>query len=309
MNVVQLIAAVLGLAATGCDIALTRQEELLYVWKKPLCITFVRCLFVFTRYLPVAIQVIDLIFVSMWMDGTKHVPANVSCMRILLFRYLACFSMLVLLELVLMLRVFALYDRSRVIGVFLLLLLNSRIAGAAYTMQHAFRFEAGKIIFFSHCIPAITYRDSLNVVLIHGELTIQFLILVLVMKRTVWDLRQYSHLLLSVLKRDGLIVFGAVGVALLAIGVGSVKKGTVTVFIFPFFIPLVSAMGCHAILNLQKLGSAGADANPSEQQKDLELTTFNAMNLTAWDERTFQTINHLPNVLENEIVTIHRATV
>ncbi|KAF9066153.1 hypothetical protein BDP27DRAFT_1331044 [Rhodocollybia butyracea] len=300
---VQLIAAVLGLVATGCDIALTRREEVLYMWRKPLRITFVRCLFVFTRYLPVAIHIIDVIFVSMWMDGTEQVPAEVYCMRITIFRYFACYSMMMLLELALMLRVFALYERSRAIGVFLLFLLISRIAGAVYSMQRAVQF--GKITFIGHCLPAFTFNHAMNpiLVLIYGELAIQLLILALVMKRTIWDLRQYSHSLFSVLNRDGLIVFGAMGVAMIAIGVGTVKKGDGNAFIFPLFISFVSAAGCHTILNLQKLGS---DANLSEQKKDLELTTFDVMDLTAWDERTFQAVDYLPDSLEDGIVTMHK---
>ncbi|KAF9066152.1 hypothetical protein BDP27DRAFT_1404516 [Rhodocollybia butyracea] len=304
---VLLIAAVLGLVATGCDIALTRREELLYMWKKPLRITFVRCLFVVTRYLSVAIHIIDVIFASMWTNGTEQVPAEKYCMRILIFQFLACYSMVMLLEVVLMLRVFALYERSRAIGIFLLFLLISRSAGSIYAMQErVLRFDAVEIKFTSHCLPAFTFKHALSnpvVVFIYGEVTIQLLILALVMKRTVWDLRQYSHSLFSVLNRDGLVVFGAMGVAMIAIGVGSAKKGAATVFIFPLFISLISAAGCHTILNLQKLGLADTDTNTSEQKKDLELTTFDNMDFTTWDERTFSTVDHLPSALENEFVT------
>ncbi|KAF9070595.1 hypothetical protein BDP27DRAFT_591090 [Rhodocollybia butyracea] len=305
----QLVAAVLGLVATGCDIAITRRDELLYMWKKPLRITSIRCLFVFTRYLPIAIHIIDVVFIGMWVDGTEQVPAKVYCMRVLISRYLACYSMVVLLELALMLRVFALYDRSRAIGAFLLFLLISRIAGAVYhIMQRVLQSDAIKINFNNECIPVFTqFNHALSnpvVVFISSALTIQLLILALILKRTIWDFRQYSHLLFSVLKRDGLIIFGAMGVAMIAIGVGSAKKGA-AVFIFPLFISLISAVGCHTILNLQKLGSAGADANLSEQKKELELTSFNAMNITTWDERTFQMVDYLPNALENEIVTMH----
>ncbi|KAF9070593.1 hypothetical protein BDP27DRAFT_1419838 [Rhodocollybia butyracea] len=185
------------------------------------------------------------------------------------------------------------------------------IAGAVYhTVQRVLRLdsEAMEINFNSHCIPEFTFNQASSnpvMVFVYVELTIQLIILALVLKRTVWDLRQYSHLLLSVLKRDGLIIFGAMGVAMIAIGVGEAKKGTTAVFVFPLFISLISTVGCHAILNLQKLGSAGTDANPSEQKKELELTSFNAMDITTWDERTFQMVNYMPNALENETVTMH----
>ncbi|KAF9070596.1 hypothetical protein BDP27DRAFT_1362476 [Rhodocollybia butyracea] len=221
-----------------------RRNEVSYMWKKPLRITFVRCLFALTRYLPVAIHMIDVVFV----------------------------------EIALMLRVY-------------------------HTMQRVFRSDAIEVDFSDGCISAFTqFNHALSMVFISGEMTIQLLILALVLKRTIWDFRQYSHSLFSVLNRDGLIVFGAMGVAMITIGVGSAKKGAAAVFIFPLFISLISAVGCHTILNLQKLGSVGADANPSEQKKELEL---NAMNITTWDERTFQTVDCLPNALEHEIVTMH----
>ncbi|KAF9065164.1 hypothetical protein BDP27DRAFT_1366646 [Rhodocollybia butyracea] len=234
------------LVAAGCDIALTRRGEVSYMWKKPLRITFVRCLFVFTRYLPVAIH--------MYHGGVIGTGSYAS-----------------------------------------------RIAVAVYhtTVQHVSPSDTIQMNFNNECDPAFTQLNRAQcMVFISGEVTVQLLILALVLKRTVWDFRQYSHLLFSILNRDGLIIFGALGVAMIAIGVGSAKKGAATAFVFPFFISLISAVGCHTILNLQKLGSVGVDANPSEQKKELELTAI-------WDERTFQTVDYLPNTLENKIVTTH----
>ncbi|KAF9068418.1 hypothetical protein BDP27DRAFT_824473 [Rhodocollybia butyracea] len=118
------------------------------------------------------------------------------------------------------------------------------------------------------------------------------------MKRTTWDFRRYSHhSLFSVLNKDGLKVFCAIGVAVVAtIVTSAIKRVNPHFFIFPIFIPLICAAGCHTILNLQRLESelAGADGSSSEQKRDIELTTIGNVNITTWDApwdaRTFRII-------------------
>ncbi|KAF9070597.1 hypothetical protein BDP27DRAFT_1401931, partial [Rhodocollybia butyracea] len=171
-------------------------------------------------------------------------------------------------------------------------------------MQHVSVSDLIQINPNNECDPAFTQLNSAQcMVFIFGEVTTQLLILALVLKRTIWDFRQYSHLLFSILNRDGLIVFGAMGVAMIAIGMASAKKGAAAAFVFPCLKTLeliigfsVRFQGSHTILNLQKLGSVDVDVIPSEQKKELELTAI-------WDERTFQTVDYLPNTLENGIVT------
>ncbi|KAF9062459.1 hypothetical protein BDP27DRAFT_1336649 [Rhodocollybia butyracea] len=217
-------------------------------------------------------------------------------MKILIFEIIASYIMLVLLEVVLMLRVFALYDRSRTIGLFLVAVLISRIAGSVYTVEErVLEFQTVKITFPRYCVAKFSFKHPLGnpvVVFIYSGMALQLLTLALALKRTIWDLREYSHSLFSILNRDGLIVFGVIGVAMIAIGVGTVKQGAPNVFIFPLFISLVSAAGCHSILNLQKLESASMHS--SERKKDLELSTIENANTAMWeapwDARTFQII-------------------
>ncbi|KAF9063169.1 hypothetical protein BDP27DRAFT_1335499 [Rhodocollybia butyracea] len=209
-------------------------------------------------------------------------------MNILIFETIASYIMLILLEVVLMLRVFALYDRSRTIGIFLVAVLISRIAGSVYTVEErVLKFQAAKITFPGYCVARFSFKHPLGnpvMVFIYSGMTVQLLTLALALKRTIWDLREYSHSLFSILNRDGLVVFGAIGVAMIAIGVGTVKQGVPNVFVTPW--------GCHSILNLQKLESASV--NSSERKKDVEFTTVENANITMWeapwDARTFQII-------------------
>ncbi|KAF9068417.1 hypothetical protein BDP27DRAFT_824514 [Rhodocollybia butyracea] len=109
---IRLGAAVLGLVATGCDIVITMRGEMRYIWKKPLRTTFVRCLFVWMRYLPIALHIINIVLTRLWLDDAQQVSEH-RCRILMIFQLLTFTIMLMLLELVLVLRVYALYDRSR----------------------------------------------------------------------------------------------------------------------------------------------------------------------------------------------------
>ncbi|KAF9071907.1 hypothetical protein BDP27DRAFT_1418719 [Rhodocollybia butyracea] len=231
-----------------------------------------------------------MVFASIWIDAAERALEK-DCITIMIFRSLSSYSMLLLLELVLMLRVFALYDRSRAIGIFLLFLLALRISTSTYTVQDHIRFPK-KMKLTRNCMTKLDFKDPRDpvFVFIYGELAVHMAILGLAMKRTIWDLRQYSHSLFPILNRDGLKVFGAIGVAMIAVAVGSVKTGVPSIFIYPIFIAIVSAAGCHTILNLQKVKLASADANSSEPKKDIELTTIENGSTSIWDTRTFQIV-------------------
>ncbi|KAF9059418.1 hypothetical protein BDP27DRAFT_1341452 [Rhodocollybia butyracea] len=133
----QVGASVLGLVATGCDIALTWRGEAQHIWKKPLRITLVPCLFILMRYLPVAIHIIYAIFANMWMNDAERVLEE-HCKTILIFRTIAGSIMFLLLDMILMLRVFALYNRT-------------------YTSRNHL---PEKITFTGYCIPKFTFRNT-----------------------------------------------------------------------------------------------------------------------------------------------------
>ncbi|KAF9017970.1 hypothetical protein BDP27DRAFT_202469 [Rhodocollybia butyracea] len=151
-----------GPVAIGCDFALTRRGEAQYLWTKPLRVTVVRCLFILIRYLPIAMHTIGLIFAARGYIGTQQVPEEY-CMNILIFETIASYIMLILLEVVLMLRVFALYDRSRTIGIFLVAVLISRIAGSVYTVEErVLKFQAAKITFPGYCVARFSFKHPLD---------------------------------------------------------------------------------------------------------------------------------------------------
>ncbi|KIK58670.1 hypothetical protein GYMLUDRAFT_694703 [Collybiopsis luxurians FD-317 M1] len=127
----RLVASVLGLFLTGCDIISTRRQELEYVWRRPFQLTLVRVLFILARYLAVVIQIVDIVLISVMSAKTgRHEPIpELLCISLLLFRIVSCQCMLLVLHLVLMLRVFALYNQSLLVGVSLLVLIIMGFVG------------------------------------------------------------------------------------------------------------------------------------------------------------------------------------
>ncbi|KAJ3989940.1 hypothetical protein F5890DRAFT_1483658 [Lentinula detonsa] len=300
----QLPSSVLGLLVTACDFVLTRQKEKEYVWtmKKPLQLTFVKILFVLVRYLAFLIHIVNIVLSSIWtvkFPGVLRPPDEV-CMTLLIFQIISSHSMLLLLQLILMLRVFALYNRSLRMGIFLFLLLVCKLAVSAYSSLWENMHVLRHLKFGEYCIPRITLKEQSvrnpTLVFIYGELLVQFIIHGLSWKRTIWDLRQYySHsrpVLLSVVNRDGLKVFTGILVAMAAIGLSTLKISFPVAFVFPCFVSLISALGCRMILNLQTLDALTETGPSSEQNKELELTTINnsimATSDAPWDSTTFQ---------------------
>ncbi|KAE9411330.1 hypothetical protein BT96DRAFT_911946 [Gymnopus androsaceus JB14] len=122
--------------------------------------------------------------------------------------------MTLVLEMILSTRVFALYQRSFKVGMFLSILLAGKTAGMIYFLRN--RVFAQRLKFTSNCIPEIALTErSIESPIVIFTITeaVHLVIHGLAWKRTFWDLRRYTLArppLLSVLNRDGLKVFTAI---------------------------------------------------------------------------------------------------
>ncbi|KIK59271.1 hypothetical protein GYMLUDRAFT_675865 [Collybiopsis luxurians FD-317 M1] len=221
----------------------------------------------------------------------KHEPIpDQLCISLLLFRVVSCQCMLLVLHLILLLRVFALYSQSLLIGVFLLVLIIMGFAGP--TVSIVLRFTGTKYKYDGLCHPVLIAEDrsadrwqNRILILVGGELATQLTLHGLAWKRTIWDFRTltlFRPALLPVLNRDGLKVFAGILVAMISIGVGVFKRGTPVVFIFPLLMTFISAAGTRTILNLQALSiSDEAPPSLSKSSNQVELTTIE--DLTTWE--------------------------
>ncbi|KIK69471.1 hypothetical protein GYMLUDRAFT_35537 [Collybiopsis luxurians FD-317 M1] len=236
-------SSVLGLLITGFDVAATRKKELEYVWAKPFRLTFVRFLFILARYMALLIHIIDISLTSVVTATflrTKQAPER-SCTMLVVFHTVSLNIMLLVLHSILMIRVFALYDRSFRMGVFLLILLVGGFAGSTVGILHALRQYPILGEFNETCLDlkALEKRSIQNPLLVFvstGELCFQFILHGLAFKRTAWDLPRvlFSRpALLSVLNRDGLKIFISMLVAMIAGSVAVLKKRKLVGFLFP----------------------------------------------------------------------------
>ncbi|KAE9394004.1 hypothetical protein BT96DRAFT_923756 [Gymnopus androsaceus JB14] len=288
----RLIPSVLGLVVTSCDSLLTRHKELEYVWKRPLQLTFVRCLFILARYLALLIHIGNIVLASILSIrflGHQQ-PTDDACIIWFNFQTASCYSMVLILELILSIRVFALYKQSLKMGLFLLIMLAGRMAGSIYMTVIWNQVHIQQFKFTKNCVSIVSVAErpirNPTVAFIIGEIFIHLVIHGLAWKRTIWDLRTFARPpLFSVLNRDGLKVFAAVSFGVVSIGVCAGNKAIPVLLVYPLFISLVSTAGCRTILNLQTLNVTTRRETPSsEQNNELELTSIN--DISTWDARS-----------------------
>ncbi|KAE9384695.1 hypothetical protein BT96DRAFT_1026822 [Gymnopus androsaceus JB14] len=200
-----------------------------------------------------------------------------------IFQAASCYTMLLILQLILSIRVFALYEQSLKVGAFLSMVLTGKMAGSIYITWNGLMDQ--QFTFTENCILNYAVADHPTgnpvVLFMIGEIVVHLVIHGLAWKRTYWDLRRNTFEqppLVSVLNRDNLKVFAAISVAMISIGVAAGRNAVPVMFIYPVFISLVSTAGCRAILNLQNLDMTTGEGPSSEQNKE-EFTTINDI----WD--------------------------
>jgi len=250
----------------------------------------VRSLFILARYLAFSIHIASIALTSIWtvrFRGHQR-PTEEVCMTWQIFQAATCYSMLLILELIMSVRVFALYEQSLKMGAFLSMMLTGKMAGSIYMTWNG--VDNPQFTFTDNCISTMSVGERPNgnpvMLFIIGEIATHLVIQGLAWKRTYWDLRRYTFArppLFSILNRDNLKVFAAISVGMVSIGVSAGRNAVPVMFIYPFFISLVSAAGCRAILNLQGLDMTTGETPSSEQNKEV-FTTING--ISTWDITT-----------------------
>ncbi|KAF5381211.1 hypothetical protein D9757_007871 [Collybiopsis confluens] len=206
------------------------------------------------------------------LHGPKRAPDARICLISIVFRILACQTMLFVLHLILFLRVLALYNRNRLISIPLLSFIVFAYVGPTVPIVYGFK-STTMLQFSGACVHATasgshSRRKKSILIFICGELFMQIILHGLAWKRTMWDFRNINFSqsrtapgLLSVLNRDGAKVFTGVLskffpvqtricpqyqlnfnllAGLFALGIGLFKRGLPIVFIFPLLISFIS---------------------------------------------------------------------
>ncbi|ESK91065.1 hypothetical protein Moror_1160 [Moniliophthora roreri MCA 2997] len=262
----QLVASCLGLTLTTCDIYLTRKEEKALIWSSPFHFTIVKTLFIFSRYFGLASQLYNVSLSAYW--RYRYTAATVPrrfCTRDLAFKIFEHYFLLTILYIVLMLRVYALYNKSLAIILFLVLILA--------------------LLQFNYiCFPT----ESTNmkpglVVLILAEALFQIIIHALVSKKT-WTLPSTwsrTPTLTSVVTRDGFYVFLAIFVGIMAVIASSHERRLALLFLHPLFVFVIPCACCRVIMRLHRFRNEEASAC-SQGQDPVFSTLF-----SVWEVQTF----------------------
>ncbi|KAF9005464.1 hypothetical protein BDQ17DRAFT_349772 [Cyathus striatus] len=104
-----------------CDYANTLQFEFRYVWKRPL--NSVKFVYLFSRYFGLMSQMVN---ASLILTKLSQAPVELSmCRAWFIFLFVSCTIMAVMLDGIIMLRVYALHRKDRRVGLLLILIIST----------------------------------------------------------------------------------------------------------------------------------------------------------------------------------------
>ncbi|KAF9447267.1 hypothetical protein P691DRAFT_645240, partial [Macrolepiota fuliginosa MF-IS2] len=232
---------VAGLALLAYDQILTWEQEVRYIWRDPE--VFLKSSFFLSRYLALVIQIINIIHSS----SSVLQRHGWNCLLWFSFQTFTTSLLLCNLELVMMIRVYALYDRTRLMGTLLALWFTlSRILNIWNGVQ-----SVGAIETDSFCIIKETPNSSKWFSL--TTVTNQFLL---------WALTYYKyrdavkggwskHPIIRVVMRDNSWVFIVLAGIFISLLPYSLYVDQVAHIIFSLLTCIVSIMTCRLILNMR----------------------------------------------------------
>ncbi|KAF8200990.1 hypothetical protein BJ912DRAFT_947749 [Pholiota molesta] len=245
-------ASYAGLSFICWEILTTLDDEVALMWPQTRKLTIVKILYFFVRYLALAIQIINAVAANILRN--RYPLPRKTCQLWLGYQTFTIYLLLSAVDMILMIRVYAFYNRRRWIGIFLATLLICKFifssAGAILTIPDQ-RYNAS-------CLQVNNSDPSLGMYcFIMGELLIQSIVAVLTL---------YQHFvavrggwartpLVSLLFRGGasaytIIVAILIGILMYA-NLGHLHESAHVVF--PAIVSILSCVGCRLIISMQKL--------------------------------------------------------
>ncbi|KZP30072.1 hypothetical protein FIBSPDRAFT_1038431 [Athelia psychrophila] len=229
-----------GLVIVCWEALVTHDNEVQFIWSKPNT-SFIKWLFLYIRYAGILGQIFN-IFV------TIHYPlSSGQCAAWFTVHCVITQAMMTALETVLILRVYALYDRSCRVAAALMLFILAEIVITATLARDT--------------IPGLDFGPTCVAVLPHkpyayymaATISTQLAIVILTLRKSsATSLSRWSNNALSaMIKRDGAAAFGAVLILMLAVILNVASQDTVVSAIAYWFYPLLSVGGCRLVLNTQ----------------------------------------------------------
>jgi len=210
----------------------------------------VTVLYLFTRYYPLVMQITNH-FLILNMQSKYPVPMHM-CRTWWIYQTIVGHTTMISVELILMLRVHALYNRSFRIG----FILSLALLGEIIVICICGRRTLTIVNFDAVCAVAGKIpRDAIY--LAAGPVFTQTVILALTALKHLFAIRQGwgRTPLVSLMVRDGALVFVVISTLLALTLIFVVTQDTLTQILFFLFVSVVPALGCRLIANMQQLAT------------------------------------------------------
>lgn len=228
------------------ELAITFDNEVEYIWSKPNS-AWIKWVFLFARYFALAIQICTRIIESFIVNGTITDTSRVKIWHIC--RVLTALVVMLCGEVVLMARVYAMYNRARWAFLFFVFIIVAETAvvvvGIFVSLPHDFQLRDALTsipLSFSYFGIAILFS--------------QFSIVALSAYKYFSEPWSGEEPLVKVLVRDGSLAFVVASLLSIQLVVYSVLRAEWSVAMYTWFISFTSALACRLILNLQALPPA-----------------------------------------------------
>ncbi|KAF7315592.1 hypothetical protein MIND_00074600 [Mycena indigotica] len=257
--------ALAGTAALIWETLITFGDEVRYIWPKPNN-AWIKYAYLFLRYFPLAVHICNRIVSELVF---QEIDLGYSALRgwyavQVLMAHLAMSGV----ELVMMARVYALYNNSRLIGrgfaclwlietAVVIIGLVVTLPGLHFEQEffvtkapHSFAYLAISTLVSQAVIFALTFAKYLQ-----GE----------------WEGTSLIHLLV----RDGTLVYIIFFVSTLTAAIYSLHSFAFGMAEYSWLLTIISTVGCRLILNMQRLPSRSNDpSSSSHRTSSMELTTL-----------------------------------
>ncbi|KII84044.1 hypothetical protein PLICRDRAFT_57875 [Plicaturopsis crispa FD-325 SS-3] len=257
------------------DILITFDDEVRYIWiGGKYSIPTVKYLFLFIRYFAVFVQIAQIIF-RRFIQVRFAQPSLALCHAWEIFDLMSAECVLVAVEILLMLRVYALFERDLRMAWFLLLLLVIEIT----IMTFLVAYTLPNMHFSVFCISTSTPRD-----------VIFFCFALVSTQSLVWIFSVYKYFsalragwgrspMMRLLVQDSAYTFAGLILTVLASGL---IYGLVDRSLFSggagWLLTLMSCAGCRIIINMHDLAERCGNAPDNDSEtKPVQLTTVLGM--------------------------------
>jgi len=225
----------------------TLDDESSWIWSLPKR-SVTRWLYMFSKYFAVFVQISNLV-ATFNFHARYPIIDDQTCRMWFLFRIMAVQLMSMSFELILTVRVYALYLHSHQIALLMILIFFCKFV----VMCNAIKLLYEGLEFSHTCLitkapPIVAYFGT-------GGMFTQFVILGLTFFQYAFAVREgwRQAPVMSIMFRDGSVVFIIISTVLVVTMIHEFFRGVVASIAFSGFISITSSAGCRLIINMRKV--------------------------------------------------------